>query len=147
MARFRKKLMFAVLAGPLAAAAVPFLAPLSLPDSKGGIGFDDLLFSSTLNRVLVPSGRTGMLNLIDPKTHAIESIGGFSTGRSLLGGHGDGTTSADFGQGLLFASDRDLKVVDIVDPTKKLILVSVKLGGGPDYVRWVETNAEVWVTE
>jgi DNA-binding beta-propeller fold protein YncE len=147
MARFRKKLLFAVLVGPLAAAAVPSLAPLSLPDSKGGIGFDDLLFSSTLNRVLVPSGRTGMLNLIDPKTHAIESIGGFSTGRSLLGGHGDGTTSADFGQGLLFASDRDLKVVDIVDPTKKLILLSVKLGGGPDYVRWVETNAEVWVTE
>jgi DNA-binding beta-propeller fold protein YncE len=147
MARLPKKLLFVVLAGPLAAAAVPSLSSLSFPDSKGGIGFDDLLFSSALNRVLVPSGRTGMLNLIDPKTHTIESISGFSTGRSLLGGHGEGTTSADYGQGLLFASDRDLKVVDIVEPTKRQIAGSVKLGGGPDYVRWVEPSAEVWVTE
>jgi hypothetical protein len=147
MPRVSKKLLFTVLVGSLAAAAVPSLSSLSLPDSKGGIGFDDLLFSATLNRVLVPSGRTGMLNLIDPKTHSIESIAGFSTERSLVGGHGDGTTSADYGQGLLFASDRALKVVDIVDPTKKRIVASVKLGGGPDYVRWVEPNAEVWVTE
>jgi len=71
MARLPKKLLFVVLAAPLAVAAVPSLSPLSLPDSKGGIGYDDLLFSSALNRVLVPSGRTGMLNLIDPKTHTI----------------------------------------------------------------------------
>jgi hypothetical protein len=147
MSRIQKELLFVVLALPLLAAAVPALSALSMPDSKGGIGFDDLLFSPTLNRVIVPSGRTGLLNLVDPKTRAIESIGGFSTDRSLLGGHGDGTTSADFGKGFLFASDRGSKVVDIVDPVNKLIVASVKLGGGPDYVRWVEPNTEVWVTE
>ena len=148
MPRVPKKLLFYVLAAPLAAAAVPALTRLSLPDAKGGIGFDDILFSPTLNLVLVPSGRTGLLNLIDPKTLTIDSIGGFSTERSLFGGgHGEGTTSADFGQGLLFASDRALKVVDVVDLAMKRIVASVKLNGAPDYVRWVEPTSEVWVTE
>lgn len=148
MPRVPKRLLFAALGVPLAAAAVPSLSALTLPEAKGGVGFDDLLFSLQLNRVLVPSGRTGLLNLIDPKTHSIESVGGFSTDQSLFGGgHGDGTTSADFGHGLLFASDRGLRVVDILDSDKKRIIASVKLAGGPDYVRWVEPNSEVWVTE
>ncbi len=130
----------------LIAAAQP-LTTLPLPDGKGGIGFDDLGFSPTLHRVLAPSGRTGRLNLIDPTSQAIDSIEGFSKRGSFLSGHGEGTTSADFGHGLLFASDRGLKVVDIVDPKQKRIVGSAHLGGGPDYVRWVEGNSEVWVTE
>ena len=67
-------------AGPhaLGATAPSAPTPLPLPDGEGGIGFDDLLFSPCLHQVLVPSGRTGRLNLVDPKTHAIESILGFS---------------------------------------------------------------------
>ena len=131
----------------LLGAAAPALTPLPLPDGKGGIGFDDLGFSPALHRVLAPSGRTGRLNLIDPKSRAIESVEGFSTHGNFLSGHGEGTTSADFGHGLLFASDRGQKVVDIVDPERKKIVGSAKLAGGPDYVRWVEPLTEVWVTE
>jgi hypothetical protein len=141
------KLLFVALAVPFAVLAAPSLTPLSLPYAEGGIGFDDLLFSSALNRVLVPSGRTGLLNLIDPKSRAVESIGGFSSEERFGGGHGEGTTSADTGHGLIFASDRSLKLVDIVDPTKKRIIGTTKLGGNPDYVRWVEPNSEVWVTQ
>lgn len=147
MAPVPKLLLATALTASLAVGGVVALSPLSLPDGGSGIGLDDILFSPTLSRVLVPSGRTGLLNLIDTKTHAIESIGGFSVGRSFGGGHGEGTTSADFGQGLVFASDRSLKVVDIVSPATKRIVGSAKLGGGPDYVRWVEPNSEVWVTE
>jgi hypothetical protein len=147
MSRVSKALVAAVIAIPLAAAAAAALTLVSLPGGGGGIGFDDLLFSPTLNRVLVPSGRTGLLNLVDTKSHAIESISGFSSERSYGGGHGEGTTSADVGQGVIFASDRGLKVVDIVSPGTRKILSSTKLGGGPDYVRWVGPNSEVWVTE
>jgi hypothetical protein len=45
------------------------------PGGEGGIGFDDPTFSPTLHRVLVPGGRTGNLDLIDPAT---------KTGRLLL---------------------------------------------------------------
>src|SRR5262245_41591896 len=139
--------LLALGAAVLLAAATPVGTTLPLPDGKGGIGFDDLTFSASLGKVLVPSGRTGRLNLIDPKTHAIESIGGFSSQIGFAGGHGAGTTSADSGRGLIVASDRSRKLVDVIDPKTKRILGSAHLGGGPDYVRWVEPLSEVWVTE
>lgn len=120
---------------------------LALPDGKGGIGFDDLRFSPELGRVLAPAGRTGKLDLIDPKTQAIEPIGGFSAAETFGGGHGAGTTSVDGGAGLLFASDRGRAEVAVIDPKAKKITAATKLGGGPDYVRWVEPVKEVWVTE
>src|SRR5258706_12767372 len=73
---------------------------------------------------------------------------GFSTDSDKFGGgHGEGTTSADSGGGLVFASDRSRTEVEIVDPKTMKIVASAKLAGGPDYVRWVEPAKEVWVTE
>jgi len=131
--------------------AAPEIAPpvkLALPGGEGGIGFDDLAFSPALHRVLAPAGRTGRLDLIDPKTNQIQAIAGFSTETDKFGGgHGEGTTSADAGGGVIFASDRGRSEVVIVDPVSAKIVGRVKLAGGPDYVRWVEPASEVWVTE
>jgi len=126
---------------------VPAPTPLELPDGAAGIGFDDLRFSAALNRVLVPSGRTGRLNLVDPATRSVESVVGFSAAERFAGGHGEGTTSADAGPGLIFASDRSRRTVEIVDAATRGRLGSAGLGGGPDYVRWVAPTSEVWVTE
>ena len=120
---------------------------LVLPDGAAGIGFDDLRFSAKLDRVLAPAGRTGKLDLIDPKSLAIESVDGFSSGATFEGGHGEGTTSVDEGGGFLFAIDRDREQVAIVDPKSKKVASTAKLAGHPDYVRWVEASREVWVTE
>ncbi len=121
---------------------------LVLPGGDGGIGFDDLAFSAALHRVIAPAGRTGKLDLIDPKTQKIESIAGFSTETDKFGGgHGEGTTSADVGGGFIFASDRSRTEVEIVDPKTSKIVGNGKLAGGPDYVRWVEATSELWVTE
>lgn len=139
-----------LVAGAATALAGPRIArpvPLVLPDGKAGIGFDDLGFAPELHRVIAPAGRTGKLDLIDPKTGAVESIAGFSADAKFGGGHGAGTTSADAGAGLLFASDRGRGEVAVVDPRAKQITSATRLGGGPDYVRWVEPVKEVWVTE
>lgn len=135
-------------ASALADTSIAKPAKLALPGGEAGIGFDDLMWSPSLHRVLAPAGRTGKLDLIDPKTQKIEAIGGFSTDADKFsGGHGEGTTSADSGGGMLFASDRSRGEVEIVDPKAMKIVGSAKLAGGPDYVRWVEPNKEVWVTE
>jgi hypothetical protein len=118
-----------------------------LPDGEAGIGFDDLVYSRDLDRVLVPGGRTGRLDLVDPKTHKVETIEGFTSADRFNGGHGQSTTSADSGGGLIFASDRDRRMVRLVDPRQKEIVGGVEVGGNPDYVRWVEPSREVWVTE
>ncbi|MEP6860721.1 MAG: hypothetical protein ABJE66_08890 [Deltaproteobacteria bacterium] len=134
----------AVLAAPKIAAPTK----LVLPDGNGGIGFDDMGYSPVLHRVLAPAGRTGKLALIDPKTQTIETVSGFSTDADKFsGGHGEGTTSADTGAGLIFASDRSRTEVEIIDAKKLAITGKAKLAGGPDYVRWVEATNEVWVTE
>ena len=135
-----------VLAVVLAATPAP-LAPLSLPGSDGPVGFDDLRFSAELHEVLVPAGRTGRLDLVDPRRKQVAEISGFSESRAGRRGHGEGTTSADSGAGLVFASDRTQRTVVVADPTTRRIVARAKLRGGPDYVRWVGSTREVWVTE
>jgi DNA-binding beta-propeller fold protein YncE len=121
--------------------------PVPLPGSSGGIGFDDLGYDAQLGVVLVPAGRTGNLDLIDPKTLTITTISGFSAQNGFGGGHGDGTTSVDAGRGLLFATDRNKMQVDVVDPATKTILSSAPVDSDPDYIRYVDLTGELWITE
>src|SRR5262249_44261185 len=62
------------------------------------------------------------------------------------GGHGEGTTSADEGRGVLFAIDRTAKKLDVIDPTAQTIVATAPPGADPHYVRYVEPPGEGWVT-
>src|SRR5215475_13633488 len=121
--------------------------PLPLPNGSGGIGFDDLGFARSLRRVLVPAGRSGNLDLIDPDTLEITAIGGFTKRGAFGGGHGQGVTSADEGRGLVFATDRDARTLNVIDPSARSIVATAPLAAGPDYVRFVATTSQLWVTE
>lgn len=120
---------------------------IALPQAAPGIGFDDLRFSPDLGRVLVPAGRSGRVDLITPGSNAVTAIGGFSTALSFAGGHDFGVTSADFGAGVVFAVDRTTGLLSVINPALQKIIASVKLGGSPDYVRWVAPTREVWVSQ
>lgn len=145
-----KNLKYAVLPlllGTLAANRTPAPTPLILPGGSAGIGFDDMGFAPSLHKVLVPAGRSGNLDLIDPDTKQVTAIGGFSTSKSFGGGHGRGVTSADEGRGLLFATDRDTKQLNVIDAKTQSVVATAALSSGPDYVRYVSPTGEVWVTE
>ncbi len=131
----------------LVTGAAPAVTALPLPGGADGIGFDDLVFSAKLHRVLVPAGRTGLVALVEPGTHDVQVIEGFTHTAARTRGHGDGTTSADAGGGLIFAIDRTDRRVAVVDPAARRIVARARLGGTPDYVRWVDATREVWVTE
>lgn len=120
---------------------------IDLPGGAAGIGFDDLGFSRALDRVLVPAGRTGKLYLIDPQSHEIEQVEGFSSAKTYAGGHGEGITSADAGPGVIFVTDRSTGALNVIDAKSRKIVSSAKLASGPDYVRYVQATNEVWVTE
>jgi hypothetical protein len=77
----------------------------------------------------------------------VTAIAGFSKEAKYAGGHGAGTTSADEAGNLLVATDRNERKVLVVDPAKAAIVGGAKLAAGPDYVRWVASRREVWVTE
>ncbi len=120
---------------------------IEIPGGSPGIGFDDLRLSISLGKVLVPAGRTGSLVLLDPATRNLTAIEGFSAKKEYGGGHGDGVTSADSGSGWIFATDRTSGLLSVIDPGARRIVSRSKLGGSPDYVRYVEPAREVWVTE
>jgi len=131
---------------PILLAAAGTVEPLALPDAGGSIGFDDLRYSPELHKLLVPGGRSGRLYLADPESRAVEAIAGFTASGEGGRGHSEGTTSADGGDGLLFASDRGQRALMVVDPASMRIVARVTLGAVPDYVRWVAPLGEVWVT-
>jgi hypothetical protein len=112
-----------------------------------GIGFDDLRYSSSLGAVLVPAGRAGVLALVAPDSLQVDTISGFSASDSFDGSHDFGATSVDEGHGLLFVTDRTSQNLHVVDPVARAIVASVGLAAGPDYVRYVSSTDEVWVTE
>lgn len=121
---------------------------IELPNGSPGIGFDDLRFSARLHRVLVPGGRSGNLALIDPSSHAITTIGGFSTTTSFdSSGHDFGITSVDDLGSLLAVTDRTSGRISLVDVDRAAVSADAVLGSSPDYVRWVAATSELWVTE
>jgi hypothetical protein len=126
----------------------PPVTPVPLPNGAPGIGFDDLRYAPVLKRVLAPGGRSGNLDLVDPDTLAVTTIGGFSTsGTFAVGSHTSGTTSADEGTGVLFAIDHETQSLRVVDSATKAMVATTMLAAAPDYVRWVQSSGEIWVTE
>jgi DNA-binding beta-propeller fold protein YncE len=120
---------------------------IALPGGESGIGFDDIRYSRKLGKVLVPGGRTGKLYVVDPATESVSSISGFSVVKEFSGGHDDGITSVAEGAGLLFVTDRTSLDLSLIDLAKKSIVAHTRLGASPDYVRWLEPEHEIWVTE
>ncbi len=125
----------------------PAGTPVLIPNGESGVGFDDLRYSAALHRVLVPAGRTGTLTLIDPTTAAVSSIPGFSASPSYAGGHDFGVTSVDEGGGFLFATDRSSRRLHVINPKTGKTVSSAPLAAEPDYVRFVASKHELWVTE
>ncbi len=130
------------------ACAQPFSGrAIPIATDGNGIGFDDLRFAPSLRRVIVPAGRTGTVVLIEPSTYAKSVIAGLSKEESYGGGHGEGTTSADEGDGALYATDRTAQQVVVIDPNTRVVTVRARLAASPDYVRFVAPTHELWVTE
>jgi hypothetical protein len=109
---------------------------VGLPGGSSGIMFDDLRFSSRLDRMVSPARSTGNVDLVDPLSQAVVSIPGF----------GD-AGSADEGGGFIFAVDRAANRLVVADPALRVVVASVAVASFPDYVRFVAPTMEAWVSE
>ena len=139
-----------LLALSITAAGAATSPPTLLKISGGahGLGFDDIGFSHTLDRVLVPAAQTGNLVLVDPAGNRLTVLHDITPGDADAGAHHDaGTTSSSYGLGMLFASDHPQQQLLAVDPHSGKVLARIALAGQPDYVRYVAPLQQVWVTE
>ncbi|WP_329742919.1 hypothetical protein [Dyella sp. A6] len=132
----------------VSAASVPRApnAVIKMPGGAHGIGFDDIGYATQLGRVTVPAGTTGNLVLMDPATHALTVIPGISAAPKVKSFR-EGTTSAVYAEGYLFASDHDPAEIVTIDPKTHAVIGRTPLQSGPDYVRYVARTHEIWVSE
>jgi hypothetical protein len=112
------------------------MGAVDLPSGGGRIEITDLRYSRTLHKMIAPGERTGNVVLIDPDSLAQTVIAGFGK-----------PTSVDEGQGLVFAVDPAQKKLFAADPSTKSIVAMAAVAATPDYVRFVPSKHEVWVTE
>ncbi|HET8553093.1 MAG TPA: hypothetical protein VFM97_11550 [Gammaproteobacteria bacterium] len=122
-------------------------ATIALPGAVHGIDFDDLQFFPALNRVAVPAAQTGDLDLIDSQTNAVEVIPHVAVTTAAPHGDDRGATSASFGGGYIFTGDHGRTSIAVVDPRSKSVVARVRLAANYDYIRYVASRQEVWVTE
>jgi hypothetical protein len=128
--------------------AGPLVTSVALPDGPPGIGFDDLRWAKSIQKILAPAGRTGNLDLVDPVTLAVDAIGGFTQSSSFTNGvHAAGCTSADEGRSMLYALDHETMQVRSVDPKSGPTVHATTLAIDSDYVRYVSTTDELWLTQ
>lgn len=142
-----RRLSVVVALGLVGCAPEPAGDLVELPGGSPGIGFDDLRYSPSLHRVLVPGGRSGRLNLVNPDTLEVTSIPGLSQSSDYSGGHDDGPTSVDEARGRLFVTDRTSHELVMIDPVARTILGETGLNASPDYVRYVASRQELWIAE
>jgi len=110
---------------------------LAMPDrGHDGIGFDDMQFSPA-HGVIVPGGRTGHVDLIDPDTLAVRAIGSFSMTPTYAGGQASAVTSADDTGRWLIAMDRTRRPSTSSIPRAARRSRRRRLARPADYVRWV----------
>jgi len=142
-------LMLAGVCMPVLAANSPAApqAVIRIPDGKQGIDFDDIDFLPALGKVSIPAGQTGMLILIDPASRAITNSYRVTPAAANVKSHEQGTSSAAYGDGYIYASDHAMPGVVVLDARDGKVIQSIRLGSGPDYVRYLESRHELWITE
>ncbi len=108
---------------------------IELPGAADDIDFDDIVYSPALQRVLVPARESG-LYLVEP-----------DSGNATRVQHTGSVASADEGRGLLFLADPSKRTISVVDAADGRTLSSASTSAAPDYVRYISTTGELWVTE
>jgi streptogramin lyase len=115
----------------------PSAEVVELPGAGNDIDFDDIAYSGTLDRMVVPARDDG-LYLVDPVSGEAEEVPLPDPLRSA--------DSADEGGGSIFVADRETTSLAAIDPDGQL-LARVETDSTPDYVRYLAERSEVWVSE
>lgn len=128
---------------------------LPLPGATGLVTLDYFAFEPAHQRVWVPAGNLGAVDVIDARTDKITPIPGFRTAEREVRGQRRvlGPSSATLGDGVVYVGSRaDSSICALDTATLKLgdCISSASpaegLVGAPDAVVYVPLTREVWIT-
>jgi hypothetical protein len=133
-----------VIAPPPAAAMQSF----SLPGTSGPVTVDFIAYERARDRVWVPVGETGSVDVLDVASHTFARVDGFKTQEREVRGRKRtmGPSSVAFGEGVAFIGNRASNEVCTVDTTSLHVGTCVTLDSAPDALAWVPATHEVWAT-
>ncbi len=121
---------------------------IALPGATGAVFLDYLAYEPARDRVWVPAGGTGRVDVIDAKTEQLTPIDGFPTKEVERRGQKRlvGPSSATVGDGVVYVGNRGDSSVCAIDAATLAKQECVTLDASPDGLQYVAATKEVWVT-
>lgn len=132
---------------PVASPRTPIEA-LPLPGASGHVTVDFIAYEAARDRVWIPVGETGSVDVLDVATRTFTRVDGFKTVEREARGKKRmmGPSSVTFGEGVAYIGDRASNEVCAVDTTTLKLGACVTLDSAPDAVAYVARAHEVWAT-
>ena len=139
---------------PVAPAAAPTAAAVSLPGGSGPADLDYMLVDRRAGKVWVPAGARGNVAVIDAKTLDVQHVDGFATSVRTLANHSFtlGPTAIAMGDGVAYVGSRGDNRICLVDAARMTLGACVALGppddlsAAADGMAYVRSAHELWVT-
>ena len=122
---------------------------ISLPGAPAeGVFMDYLAYDPTHQRVWVPAGNTGSVDVVDVRSGRIMRVGGFPTAEVEWRGmkRTVGPSSATVGDGVVYVGNRGDSSVCAIDAESLQVGPCIRLDSSPDGLAYVAATREVWVT-
>jgi DNA-binding beta-propeller fold protein YncE len=108
---------------------------------------DYLAYDPAHDRIWVPAGNTGNVDVVDVPTGKVSALGGFATAPpSRPGRPNRGPSSATVGDGVVWIGNRADNRVCAVDARTLQMGACVVLPSMPDGLAWVAATHELWAT-
>jgi hypothetical protein len=122
---------------------------VELPGAKAPVTLDLIAYDRDHGRVWVPVGDTGSVDVYEIATGKFVRVDGFKTVERER--HGKkrmmGPSSVTIGDGVAYVGTRSTNEICAVDEKSLRLAKCLKLASSPDFVTYVASAKEVWVTE
>ena len=131
------------------------LKPLPLPAANGLVMLDYVAYDHATNRIWVPAGNIGSVDVIDGATDQIKTVDGFAVAQVELRGKQRtvGPSSVAVAEGVVYIGNRADSTVCTVDAQKlkKLSCIefapaSAGMAAAPDGLIYIAATRELWAT-
>lgn len=142
-----RRLLLSLVLASCGAATPPSAIPLPGAGSDG-VSLDYIAYDAVHDRVWVPAGGTGKIDVVDAASAKLHTIDGLPT--KQVERHGKlrtvGPSSAAVGEGVVYVGSRGDSSVCSFDAATLARGKCQTLGGMPDNVVYVAATHQVWVT-
>jgi DNA-binding beta-propeller fold protein YncE len=138
--------LLAIDAGSATAAAST--TAIALPGATGPVSIDYIGYDPAKNRVWVPVGDTGSVDVLDVATSTFTRVDGFKTAERESRGKKRmmGPSAVFIGDGFAYVGNRATSEVCAVDAVSLKVGGCLTLASSTDAVAYVSSAKEVWVT-